>query len=47
MNGREGESAEAYMARVFHAIELMLEQHTPHPVDEDGTSPFGDFDDAA
>jgi len=47
MKGREGESAEAYMARVFHAIELMLEQHTPHPVDEDGTSPFGEFDDAA
>ena len=47
MNGREGESAEGYMARVFHAIELMLEQHTPHPVDEDGTSPFGEFDDAA
>ena len=47
MSGREGESAESYMARVFHAIELMLEQHTPHPVDVDGSSPFGERDDAA
>ena len=47
MRGREGESADDFMGRVFHAIELMLDQHTPHPVEKDGSSPFGEADDAA
>ncbi|WP_124039932.1 lysophospholipid acyltransferase family protein [Neoactinobaculum massilliense] len=40
MYGREDESADSYMERVFHAIELMLEQKSAHPVDEDGSNPF-------
>lgn len=37
-----GESAEEFMARTFRAIEMMLQQRTAHPVDADGTSPFGE-----
>ncbi|MFT0849084.1 lysophospholipid acyltransferase family protein [Actinomycetaceae bacterium L2_0104] len=40
MHAAPGEDAEHFMARAFHAIELMLEQGTPHPVEEDGSSPF-------
>lgn len=40
MHAGPGEDAEHYMARAFRAIELMLEQGTAHPVEEDGSSPF-------
>ena len=40
MHAVPGEDAEHYMARAFRAIELMLEQGTAHPVEEDGSSPF-------
>ncbi|AWE41663.1 MULTISPECIES: lysophospholipid acyltransferase family protein [unclassified Actinobaculum] len=40
MYGKEGESAEEFMARVVQAITLMLEQRSAHPIDDDGTSPF-------
>ncbi|MDO4888097.1 MAG: lysophospholipid acyltransferase family protein [Actinomycetaceae bacterium] len=46
MHAREGEGAEAFMERVVHAIKLMLEQRTPHPLNADGSSPFGEEDDA-
>ena len=36
----EGETADEYMGRVFRAIELMLEQKTAHPVEENGASAF-------
>ena len=47
MIGTECESADDFMGRVFHAIELMLDQHTPHPVEKDGSSPCGEADDSA
>lgn len=40
MYSREGEEPADFMARAFEAISLMLEQETPNPVREDGTSPF-------
>lgn len=40
MYSRDGESPEAFMGRTFDAIALMLEQESPNPVREDGTSPF-------
>ena len=40
MYALEGEEAEHFMDRAFHAITMMLEQGTPHPVEEDGSSPF-------
>lgn len=40
MYAREGESADDFMGRVFHAIELMLAQKSAHPEDEGGISPF-------
>lgn len=42
MFARAGETAEDYMGRTFRAIEMMMEQHTAHPVDSQGLSPFGD-----
>lgn len=41
MRALPGESAQDFMDRTFRAISLMLEQRTAHPVNEDGTSPFG------
>ncbi|MDD7384619.1 MAG: lysophospholipid acyltransferase family protein [Actinomycetaceae bacterium] len=42
MYARPGEDPEAFMARAVHAIEAMLDQKTPHPVEPDGSSSFGD-----
>ncbi|MCF2706977.1 1-acyl-sn-glycerol-3-phosphate acyltransferase [Arcanobacterium haemolyticum] len=40
MYSLDGEEPEAFMARVFRAISMMLDQGTPHPVDDEGRSPF-------
>lgn len=40
MYAMEGEEPEQFMDRAFHAITMMLEQGTPHPVEDDGSSPF-------
>lgn len=42
MHHREDETPDEYMNRVFHAIKLMLEQKSAHPVDDDGSNPFVD-----
>lgn len=34
MYALEGEEAEHFMDRAFHAITMMLEQGTPHPVED-------------
>lgn len=41
MHALPNETAEEFMERTFRAISMMLEQRTAHPVDEDGSSPFG------